>query len=81
MINEKEILEKQQETDKSLLTSAIMSFYDMQKLRIQAGNRICAAFRAKTGLLDNTPKVLRCKDKEEEAKRDEKILATVLKEY
>ena len=33
-----------------IIRSAIRSMYDMQKLRIQNGNRITAAFRYKLGL-------------------------------
>lgn len=36
--------------DRPLLRTAVISLYAMQKLRIQQGNRICAAFRYKLGL-------------------------------
>lgn len=36
--------------EEKVLTTSVRSLYDLQKLRVSAGNRICASFRSKLGL-------------------------------
>ena len=36
--------------EEKVLTASVRSLYDLQKLRISTGNRICASFRVKLGL-------------------------------
>ena len=42
-------------TDKRILKTHVTSLYQIQKLRIQLGNRVCAAFRDKLGLEPSQP--------------------------
>ena len=56
-----------------LIRISVRTLYDMQKLRIQNGNRIAAAFRIKLGLESSQA--------EQDDAEAEKILISLRKEY
>lgn len=58
------------------LRVAVRSVYDLQKLRIQTGNRISASFRAKIGVEPGETV-----DKAKKEKEDEKLLKEIKREY
>jgi len=63
-------------TEQDLIRSMISGFYDFQKLRIAAGNRIAAQFKAKLGQNPSQPEEEGITDEE-----DQNLLKTLRTEY
>jgi hypothetical protein len=57
-------IERKTMKNESVLNISVRSLYDLQKLRVSTGNRICASFRSKLGLTPSQPEEA---DKEAEA--------------
>ena len=60
-------------TNTETIRPLVRGFYDLQKLRIHTGNRLCAQFRAKLGLQSS--------EKEEEDEKAEEVLDIIRASY